>query len=512
MTLRLVLVGLVAALGLTIPQWSNSTKRSGSPQAARILRTKDQNKQASVRTVQSRIGEPRGLQDSGVVASTKNPPTGFGAGFVGPNANTHGNFRRVAGNPRPFQLANHAVAANQILKMVPPKAGDHLEVVLGPPAHLKRTPTAFQPIEVPVQLEDGIAFDLNHRAEGVGKLPWPNSMLRNEFRLVRGRMEGLDTFAVIEKIVRDLPPAPVPTLPAEPILTAAVTMLNANADAAMVDLAGKVDQSRAMVSGMTRDLRDHLTMLDVRKMGIVRIATRPVVAELPALPDDVFAPVLTAQAAPVPVAPVLTPVAPSLTVAKVEPAKLPELPDDVFAPTPQTQVALATPSPVVPVQPPVAPESVVAKTAEPAKLPELPDNVFATISAVQVAQAPIVPVLIVVRAVEPAKLPELPDDVFAPAVLSRTQIAAEEPAPEASPLPDDVLASPGSEPVATKVTTQVVKPVDPTSASGEAKALSGGEKRVEKPSRLTSAVALTREAAVAWMKVFSESPVVTMAR
>ena len=469
MTLRLVLVGLVAALGLTIPQWSNSTNRNGSPRAAGIVKIKDQNKQTSVRTVQTRLGDLRGLRKTDVVASTKNPPIGFGAGVSGPNANAHGNFRRVAGSLRPFQLANHAVSANQILKMLPLKSEDNLEFVTGPPAHLRRTPTVFQPIELPGELEDGIAFALNHSAEGVGKLPWPRSMLRNEFRLVRDGMEGLDTFAAIEKVVKNLPPAP--PRPVEPILTAAVTMLNANVDVAMADLAARMDRSRTMVDGLARDLRDHLTMQDVRRLAVVRIVTSPLVATLPALPEDVFAPVAVAQVVQAPVAPVL-----AAAVKVAEPAKLAELPEDVFAPMARTQVSQATPAPVATVPTPAAPETVVAK------------------------------------AVEPAKLPELPDNVFAPEVLSKTQIAAEEPAPEASPLPDDVLAKPGSEPVVGKVTTQVVGPSAPTSAAGDVKATAASEKRIENPSRLKSAVALTREAAVAWMKVFSESPVVTMAR
>jgi hypothetical protein len=312
MTLRLVLVGLVAALGLTIPRLSH---QSDGVEAASDVLTNHQ-VGSSRRPARSVITGHRSLRSSNFYAHQRYQPVGYGSGVVRPLSKRVMNFWQVPNGSRVVAPSRAVAAVSHPAKSLrrdfePIEVDDARSLtladvlnrdseglsfpILGPPARLKAKPTAvrlnlatarIQSIKSGLEAAAGNLGRRIGRINRIGRTVWTgwNSFaadLRAKQASIAATAAGPAAPRIIdEQTLPDDVFAPAVSKPEpRPVVLADLP------DDVFAPGAPKVEPKRVVLA----DLPD-----DVFAPGIAKPEPRPVV--LADLPDDVFAPEIAAPA------------------------------------------------------------------------------------------------------------------------------------------------------------------------------------------------------------------------
>jgi hypothetical protein len=403
MTLRLVLVGLVAALGLTIPQLSDQMSSEGATRITTAEPSKHPIVGAKSRPIRSVVVDHRILRSSNFYARQRFQPVGYGSGVVRPSSKLVTNFWQVPNGSRVVSTSPTVVEAPapDVAKTVRPD---------------------FEPIEVDDVQDLTLADALNRGSEGLPVvIQGPPSRLKvnvvaAEVQPRRSLVPMMDVYRAIEKVASR--PNKMETDEAREAATwpEDLKMVVTSVAGTMSD---RIEQSRRMLWASWKTLNADLRASSELSVATAVVPAAPRSEDWAMIPDDVFAP--------------------EMIKVPSGPVALADLPDDVFAP------------------------EMIKVPSGPVALADLPDDVFA-------------PEMIKVPS-EPVAFADLPDDVFAPVVSRPSPVVASATTPELT-----TSAGPGLSRV------------------------------IQGPEHLTEAVSLTREAAVAWMKLLSGPAVVTVHR
>lgn len=315
MTLRLVLVGLVAALGLTIPRLSDQMSSEGATRITTAEPSKSPIVGAKSRPVRSVAVDHRILRSSNFYARQRLQPVGYGSGVVRPSSKLVTNFWQVPNGSRVVSTSPAVVDA--------------------PAPHVAKTGRPeFEPIEVDDAQGLTLADALNRGSEGLPvELQGPPSRLKvkvaaAEVQPRRSLEPMMDVYRAIEIVASRPSTTQTDETPAAATWPVELKTVFTSVATTLTD---QVDETRRRLWTSWNSLNAELRAS----------------ADLAAFPDDVFAP----EAPKVPSTPVELAdlpddvFAPEMTKIPSKPVELADLPDDVFAPAvsgPSQVVALAS--------------------------------------------------------------------------------------------------------------------------------------------------------------------------
>jgi hypothetical protein len=292
MTLRLILVGLVAALGLTIPRLSQQTNGAGTARVATTADVQSRTVEAGRRPVRTLPVSHQNLKSSNFYASRNFQPVGYGSGVVRTSSKRLANFWRIPSGSRIVPTSPAVVEVARATK----------------PAR-----KAFEPLEVDDNPTVGLADILNRESEGLPvEIQGPPARLKIKTITAenppRGSLEPMmDVYEAIAKIATRTAletvdePLPPPAPPAKDSATAMLLhAMKSDFDGIAGNAISRIEQTQRVFRTSWNSLRARAAVATTRSV------------ELAAIPDDVFAP--------------------EIVVAVPRPVELANLPDDVFAP------------------------------------------------------------------------------------------------------------------------------------------------------------------------------------